>query len=509
MNSETRSLNGYGNNKTNPTWGMAETQLLRLAPSAYADGISKLSGSERPNPRCISNIVLSQEKSVPNYKGASDYLWVWGQFIDHDIGITELADPEEPLPIIVPKGDPYFDVAHTGNQTIAFSRSAYDTNTTNPDAPREQINFQTSFLDASNVYGSSEERIENIRRNDGTGRLKTNHGGLLPYNNVGISNAPDNSSQYYLAGDIRANEQLLLLAIHTLWVREHNRLAHQFWINNPNWTDEQIFQETRKYVIAYNQSITYNEYLPLLLGDAVTSYNGYDTNTNPQIFNEFSAACYRLGHSQVSSVLLRLRSDLLPISEGHIRLRDAFFSPELLTIGGGIEPLLRGAAYQICQETDVRTVDELRNFLFGVPGQGGLDLAALNIQRGRDHGLPSYNKVREILGLTPKDSFEEVSSNEETVRRLKEAYSDLKNLDLWVGALAEDIVDGALVGELIQTICWKQFENIRNGDRFWYQKMFSGSELTEIENTKLSDIIRRNTIINNEIPDNVFIAGTL
>jgi hypothetical protein len=393
---EIRSLSGYQNNLGNPTWGMAGTELLRISTPSYADGISVPSGGNRPNPRTISDTVLTQIANIPNRKAASDYLWVWGQFLDHDIGITESASPLEPFPIQIPKGDPYFDIAYTGTQIIPLFRSIYSVNPTDPDSPRQQLNLQSSYIDASNIYGASDERARTLRRNDGTGRLRTGINNLLPHNTHGLHNAPDNSSRYYLAGDIRANEQVLLIAMHTLWMREHNRIAHQLWINNPEWTDEQIYQEARTYVIALNQAITFNEYLPLMFGP-MTPYKGYDPNINPQIFNEFSTACYRLGHSQVSSQLLRLRADLQSTAEGPLPLRDAFFTPELINESGGIDPFLRGAAFQVCQEVDARTVDELRNFLFGNPGEGGMDLAALNIQRGRDHGFPSYNEVRQFF----------------------------------------------------------------------------------------------------------------
>ena len=176
-------------------------------------------------------------------------------------------------------GDPYFDLAYTGTQVIPLFRSIYSTNLTDPDSPREQLNLQSSYIDASNVYGASDERARTLRRNDGTGRLRTGPGNLLPYNTHGLHNAPDNSPRYYLAGDIRANEQVLLIAMHTLWVREHNRIAHQLWVNNPEWTDEQIYQETRTYVIALNQAITFNEYLPLMFGP-MAPYEGYNSNIN-------------------------------------------------------------------------------------------------------------------------------------------------------------------------------------------------------------------------------------
>ena len=146
----------------------------------------------------------------------------------------------------------------------------------------------------------------------------------------------------------------------------------------------------------------------------------------------------------------------------------------------------------------------MRNFLFGPPGSGGFDLASLNIQRGRDHGLPSYNTVRDELGLGRVNSFSDISSDTDVQQKLQDAYNNVDEIDLWVGGLAEDLIPGSHLGELFTEIIVMQFEALRDGDRFWYELTLSGDELVDLENTRLSDIIRRNTDIGDEIQDNVF-----
>lgn len=497
---EYRPLDGHGNNIENPDWGACCIPLKRLTRVAYEDDKSSPSGANRPNPREISNIVLSQIERTFNRKNATDYFWVWGQFLDHDITLTPESSQEEYFNIQVPKGDPWFDPAFTGDVIIPLKRSNYIEGT----GPREQINGQSSFIDASNVYGATAARASVLRLNNGTGKLKTGPEGLLPYNTIGMPNAPNSDAKFYLAGDVRANEQPLLTAFHAIWVKEHNRIAHELNFQNPDWTGEQLYQEARKKVIALNQVITFKEFLPMLLGDNISPYIGYDPTVDPSVYNIFATATYRLGHSLVSSELLRLKEDLSPISEGPLRLRDGFFNPAILTVGGGIEPLLRGAARQVCERLDVRTVTELRNFLFGNPGQGGMDLASLNIQRGRDHGLPSYNDAREDFGLPRKASFDEITTDAETVARLVQVYSSVDDIDIWVGGLAEDPYKDAMVGELFYMVNKRQFEALRDGDRFWYQNIYDGEELEEIESTRFIDVIRRNTLIRDEIQDNIF-----
>lgn len=157
------------------------------------------------------------------------------------------------------------------------------------------------------------------------------------------------------------------------------------------------------------QVITYREFLPLLLGpDALRPYQGYDPSADATIMNSFSTAAYRLGQSLLSTTLRRLDANGQTIGAGDLPLRDAFFAPDEI-VEHGIEPLLRGLASQVCQDLDVHVVDDVRNFLFGPPGGGGFDLASLNIQRGRDHGLPGYNDAREGMGLPRVARFNQIS----------------------------------------------------------------------------------------------------
>lgn len=501
-----RSIDGSGNNRDDAEIGAAFTDLLRLVDSDYGDSISSLAGEGRPSPRAIGNSVSAQEGSIPNTLGASDYLWQWGQFLDHDIDLTDGTDPPEFTDIVVPQGDPFFDPDGTGAQVIPFNRSIYNESTgTGVDNPRQQLNEISAWIDASNVYGSDEERANALRTNDGTGKLKTSEGDLLPFNTDGLPNAGGPSPDLFLAGDVRANEQVGLTAMHTLFVREHNRLAEEFAEQHPEWDGEQIYQKARQIVGAQIQVITYREFLPALLGNRPLSrYRGYDRNMNGGIRNSFSTAAYRFGHSALSPTLLRLDSNGNEIAEGNLPLSSAFFSPFRVTDEGGIEPLLRGLASQECQRIDPFVVDGVRNFLFGDPGAGGFDLASLNIQRGRDHGIPSYNDVSESLGLGRAQDFSDVSSDPEIQNRLSSVYDSVDDVDLWVGGLSEDPISGSHLGELFSTILKRQFEALRNGDRFWYEETLSRDEIRSVERTKLSDIIRRNTDIGDEIQDDVF-----
>ncbi|NIP30935.1 MAG: peroxiredoxin, partial [Candidatus Dadabacteria bacterium] len=338
-----RTIDGSGNNLSSLEMGSSFSRLLRLVSSDYSDSISELSGKNRSSARKISNIVASQDELIPNEHQATDYLWQWGQFLDHDIDLTDGTQPPEKENILVPAGDKYFDPESTGTEIIEFNRSLYDKNTgTGIDNPREQLNEITAWIDASNIYGSNTERANALRANDGSGRMKMQDN-LLTFNTLGLPNAGGEGENLFISGDVRANEQVALTAMHTLFSREHNRLADIIAEENPDYTGDEIYEKARKIVGAEMQVITYNEFLPSLLGDGrLSDYNGYNPNINSDIMNEFSTAAYRFGHSALSPTLLRLNKEMEVIQQGNLPLRNAFFSPARIVEEGGIDPLLRG-----------------------------------------------------------------------------------------------------------------------------------------------------------------------
>jgi Animal haem peroxidase len=497
-----RSMDGFGNNRANPLWGCGGSVFVRMTPPAYADGVSAPAGQGLPSPRVISNAICAQPHSVPNREGYTDFLWQWGQFIDHDMTMTFSAEPLEPFPVAVPVGDPYFDPSGSGTQVIDLDRSEFAM----LDGVRQQMNSNTSFIDGSAVYGSDSARAKELRTLDGTGRLKTSPGNLLPYNVHGFRNFPvDDDPAYFLAGDVRANEQVGLTAIQTVFMREHNYVAGVVHHLMRHLDEEAVYQMARAIVGAEIQAVTYREFLPVLLGpNALRPYDGYHPDVNATIETEFSTAAYRMGHTLLSPQLLRLDEGLDPIPQGSLPLKDAFFSPAEFVSGGGPDPLLRGLATQRAQEFDPYVVDGVRNFLFGPPGAGGFDLASLNLQRGRDHGIPRYNDVREAFGMPRATTFADISSDPQVQALFASVYASVDDVDLWVGIISEDHCPGAVVGELAHRILEDQFGRLRDGDRFWYQNVLPPALVQYVERQTLAKIIRRNTSIGRELPDDVF-----
>jgi hypothetical protein len=455
---EWQSYNGTGNNLKNPSLGSTNINLLRKGTETRTDS---------PNPRVVSNLICKLIKREDNELNLTDLVWVWGQFLDHEL--THTPNTEETKNITTDSNDPNEDYP---NRTIPFKVST-------------DKNSISSFIDATNVYGFHYDRALYLRRLDGTGKLKTTNN-LLPLNEAKLENASlpgMNSEELFIAGDIRSNENVLLTSIHTVFVREHNRLCDLIISAYPNLEEEIIFQRARKIVISIMQKITFEEFLPVIFGtNNLPAYRGYNSNLNPGINTEFSTIGFRLGHSMLSS----------KIGES-LSLKDAFFNPSYVK-ENGIDQLLLDASKAKMKKIDHQIIDDVRNFLFGPPTATILhDLATLNIQRGRDQRIPGYNKVRESYGLQKK-TFAQITSNTDIQTKLESLYQSPDNIDPWVGMLCEDHVEGSAVGELTMTILKEQFSRLRDGDRFWYQNQeLKEFDLNIINNSRLEQVINRNT----------------
>ena len=485
---ENRSFDGIGN-ATNDL-GHADSPFLRLVEANYPDGTGvAFDRADLPNPRLISNVLAAQTSDIGNQRRGTDYVWQWGQFIDHDLTLAEAGTGEDGSIRVLDQTDPLFPI-------VPLTRSKFEQEGTHP---RDQVNGITSFLDASMVYGSDQERADALRTMT-SGRLRVTDDNLLPFNDTTLGMDVQGTAlqtELRLAGDVRANEQPGLLALHTLFVREHNRLATELAKVHPDWSDEQLYQRARRLVGALMQKVTYQEWLPALLGSGAPRIENfsYQAEVDPRVSNEFATAFFRLGHTMVSPRLMRIRNDNWPDETISMGLREVFFAPGAMTDEGTLDLVLKGLGCQLHQKVDMKVNEDLRNFLFGQPGSGGLDLAALNIQRGREHGLASYNTLREFFQLEKATSWAAVTTDTALQQQLASLYNSVDDLELWVGALCEDPVAGSALGELLTTAIAAEFSRIAQGDRFFYRwdAGLSVADREWVESNRLCDIIERNS----------------
>jgi len=238
--------------------------------------------------------------------------------------------------------------------------------------------------------------------------------------------------------------------------------------------------------------------IPITVGDGADPYNGYNSSVDPTVSVEFSTGAFRYGHSEVSQYIWRVDGTGETIPEGNLELRNSYFNSTYTVGQVGIESILLGMAGYVQNAVDIYFIDDLRNYLFGKPGLGGLDLAAVNIQRGRDHGLQAYNDYRVLFGLPRYTSWSQINPDPNVYNRLSAAYASIDDCDVYTCGLAE-YHNYSNVGDVFAMVINAEYDKFRDGDRFWYQNgQWNTTEYQEIFSTQLSDVIARNTQIQPE-----------
>ncbi|XP_058056825.1 uncharacterized protein LOC131208190 [Anopheles bellator] len=536
-----RTLTAHCNNLRNPELGQSLTTFARLLPPVYDDGISSprtisVTGTALPNPRTVSSLIHPDISNL--HTRYSLMVMQYAQFLDHDLTMTPIhkgfqesipscrscdsprtVHPEcNPFP--VPPRDHYYpEVNVTSGERLCFPfmRSLPGQQTL---GPREQINQNTAFLDASQVYGENGCIGKKLR--GFSGRLNsTIHPvqgkELLPLSPV-HPECKSPSGYCFIAGDGRASEQPGLTAIHTTFMRDHNRIVEGLRGVNPHWSGDQLYEHARRIVIAQNQHITYNEFLPRILSwNAVNLYGlkllpqgyykEYNPTCNPSIVTEFAAAAFRIGHSLLRPHIPRLSIQHQPI-DPPLLLRDGFFRTDQFLQHGLVDEILRGLVATPMETLDQFITGEVTNHLFEdrrIPFSG-IDLVALNVQRARDHGIPSYNNYRALCNLKRAQTWEDLGREipPEVIARLRRIYAHVDDIDLFPGGMSERPLQGGLVGPTFACIIAIQFRQLRKCDRFWYENedpvvKFTEAQLAEIRKTTLAKIICENLDIGGDM----------
>ncbi|KAG7170792.1 Chorion peroxidase-like 8 [Homarus americanus] len=518
--SKYRRHDGLCNNLYVPTFASTRSVFSRLVPPAYSDGVgdprvSVVRGEHLPSPRAVSATV-HRDKGFHDH-AITLYVVAWGQFMDHDFTLT--ATPLDPmtrnepggccqpstanqtnplcLPIHLPPNDPFYSTF--GQSCMDFVRAFSGVRMDCRLGVRAPFNVQAGVIDANTVYGSDPVLAR---------KLRLLRGGLMKMNNtlssLGLKELlplkldwPDEGclrsfpNQYcFEAGDIRVNEQLILTTMHTLWFREHNRLAKSLSRLNPHWNDETLYQETRRIVVAQIQHITFKEFLPLLLGEDVmkqydlilrrTGYwDGYNPSTDPSMTVAFISAAFRFGHSLLPSAVERWSASHKFIAS--TRLSRLIRQPWDLFRAGVLDQYYVGLMNQPAQAVDDAVTQEVTNHLFEPPEKNfGIDLVSLNLQRGREMGLPGYTTYRRYCGLPAIYTFDQLGlyMSNFTAQRYKKLYSHVDDIDLWSAGVSERPLAGSLLGPTFTCIVATQMQRLKYGDRYWYELPGQPSSLT-------------------------------
>lgn len=504
-----RTITGICNNLEHIWYGARNTPFDRIQLPHYDDGyqsprrFSSDEGYDLPNARLISLSQSTHQTTID----LSEFVAFFGQFSGHDQLLTpEIEDincddcgTENPgcFNIFVNN----IDRPDLSN-CFPFKRSREQQTVFNcPSKFRNQFNANTHFLDLSTVYGSSEEENEKVRLfengllkfSDGPGSSKE----LLPIKDKAA--CPVRRSGCFVSGDPRVEASTLLTVLHTVFSRYHNMLAEQYKKIFPNADDEEIYQEVRRINIAVYQNIYYGEYASLVLGENILNkfnlaplksgyLHGYDSNILPQNSIEYQAAASRL-HSLVHEFVDLANDELVQIEKIHYtnenpNTRRTFLDFDSLAFG-----LLTGFSNT---PKPNEFSDSMNNFLFG-----NLSIVALNIQRGRDEGIPSYNSYRALFGLKYAKSFDDFSDNisKEEIYKMQEVYSNVNDVDLFYGINAENHLNGAIVGHTNAHIIAKNLHNLKFGDRFYFENgenkktRFTLAQLDNIKHVRMSSVL--------------------
>jgi hypothetical protein len=493
---EYRSLDASGNNIANPAWGAAPSLYTRLdygaanpAGNAYADGIGTPARPTGTNVRVISNVLSKQTEVVPEPLGLNDMAAWWMFQVHLDIAIGGSGEVSDP--IAVPLGDDTFDPSGTGTEEIAFRRSISTVELDVPAPTREIFTFATAYLDADPIYQ---------RDLDGNLAVRSRSGGLMELQ--AAENGEDVLPSVAYIQSIKPGSLPDLppfvsttfapfpggVVVGTMLVREHNRIARALDALNPERKktvglpegpstdpdvyDQAVFQLARKILEAELQAITYDEVLPAV-GVTLPPYNGYDPDLFPATSLEFAAGPLRL-ETMLYRFAKRLDKDGASIPAGPVDsnavIQPGRTYPDYLQ--EGMDAILRGMLVTPAQKHGLLLDEGLRSvdpeLSYGVAGDLN-DLMATHINRGRDRGLPAYDKIRSAMGLSPVTRFADITSDVQLQIDLASVYSTVSDIDPIVGMLAEDRVAGSLFGPTAMALYEVQFTTIRNADRFWYQ----------------------------------------
>lgn len=525
--SKYRTFDGSCNNPVRSSWGQAMTGYKRLLHPRYDDGI------EMPRHTQSHNALLSARYISTKLASNADQLNhertiafpVWSQFIYQDMVYTPVRKtihtnqairccgndgfPLAPryihpscMPITVPHDDPVYKDQYVTCMEYTRSVTTYRGDCTFGAA--EQMNQATHFLDGSNIYGSNSRDAAALREKTG-GLLKT--ASINDEEHMPLANNPkekclvdSDSATCFNAGDSRANSHPWMTSMYTLWVREHNRIARALAGLNPQWNSDKLYHEARRIVVAEIQHITYKLWLPALTGKAFDDlYESYDTGFNqdidPTITNPFATAGFHFVNSLLDQDIQLVDVDS---SVTTYRLKDNYYKPTIVSQKGGLSKLLRGMTTQKSQELDMNYDDDLHHHWLG-----GLDVLAVDIQRGRDHGLPGYTHYRLLCGQSAVSTFQQLADTipQEIVDKLSKLYEQPGDIDLVVGLMAENAMTGSLIGPTTTCLIKEQLWRTKAGDRYFYSNMdetgsFTKRQLAELKRVSLARLLCDNAGIN-------------
>lgn len=451
-------------------------EYRRLLPPVYHDGIyqfrKSVQGENLPDPRTVSNKfhgLLAQGRKDNKHNVA---LVQWTQFIEHDLAKTTVQTMHDGTDIecctsdhssVVPRylhpackplhimeNDTYYKTHHV--TCLNYVRSALSLGDTCHLGQANQLNQATNRLDLSQLYGNHESETLPLRSSRG-GKLKSQSFDSTEYliDSIDKKLCVANSTQdtiCYTSGDTRVNVNPYITLLHTLFLRSHNRVAKHLALVNPHWSDERLFGVAREVNIKIYQKIIGDWSKAVLGGPIKHDHVGIN---EPRVSNEFASAAIRFYNTMMPGEISN------HVSSGRYAafdLEDLFYKPKDLRKKEYFSHLLSSVLQQNAMSLDTSYVDDMAQMLFKTRNIG-TDVLALDIQRGRDHGLGSYTNYHEMCVGQSIRSWDDLtdSISAADLKTLQSAYVSVHDVDLIVGAIAEKpATPEAIVGPTLACI---------------------------------------------------------
>lgn len=454
----TRTLDGSYNDLTHPGMGMCGTRFGRNVPRRYTFPEAEPALME-PSPREVSRRLLARETFLPA-RSLNVLAAAWIQFQTHDWFMHGGEQPRrsEDLQIPLPPDDPWFE------KPMRIPRSAADPTRAPEEAgtPPTYINQVSHWWDASVIYGSNETTAAGIRTHS-AGKLSVKEGRLPIDPETGLS----------ITG-FTNNWWLGLALLHTLFTLEHNAICDRLTREYPDWSDEHLYQTARLINAALLAKIHTVEWTPAILGHPTLqiamagNWWGLATERLTRLIGRISSSEVVSGipGSPVDhhGVPLALTEEFTAVYRLHPLIPDDYTFRSLAT-GGEIRRVpfseialqkantclgdtvtMGDAFYSLgIAHPGAITLHNFPNALrdFTTPDGVRIDLAAVDIMRDRERGVPRYNQFRELVHREPVRTFEELTSNPVWAQQLRDVYKDrIDRVDLMAGMYAEDLPEG-------------------------------------------------------------------
>ncbi len=452
-----------------------------------------------PNPDLVAWLFAQPPPTSVSMPRITNLLWAWLQFVGNDVSYPR------------PAGDA--GTIYGGDTAPTLERDAY---VLDSHGNRQQINYASPYIDLSQIYGNDLAAYTSIRRNDGSGKLKTV---LSPDAFVGDDEMPvyNSTLQTFIHLDPRYNDNPLLMALYVLFVREHNYWAETLAAERPHLNEHELFNIARHITIAEAQSITYNDFMELLVGGDSGLFGGAcftdpsfrADGTIAEVVDEYlhRTTVYNEWGAAVLPIYQTLMPDLLEVREDeNLTVADVLplvndTQTAAYAWENGVGGLLLGGALQEAELRDNEVVDAL------LQHNGGTEnLASIQIAHGRDHQLPPYQAFYNMFFGHHGAACDRFAYNNDICPDVEAVYGVDANVDMMAGLFVEKQSTKRILGPVAAEVFLKQLELIQRNDYYFYTwDDVVAPYRVAIHATTLRDIIARNTnVARVDLPRNVF-----